>query len=146
MEKEKVEQLVKKLMERLCIDNSELEFIMQDYTARNLTIFKRLPMKPIVDLQIIADINESEKEEEDNFPESAKMVYFPWDDVIGSMIKYHEKVHFSDEVCPDCGNRLLNIEFCSPTWTWVALCGRSGPMKLCLHCPKQIHFALLIMN
>ena len=95
---------------------------------------------------IETEIKKLEKETEDELPESAKIVYFPWDDVIGSMMEHHEEVHFCDKVCPDCGNRLINMEFWSPTSTWVALCGRSGPMTLCVHCPKQIGFSLRIMN
>lgn len=102
--------------------------------------------KSITNMGIETEIKKLEKENEDELPESAKMVYFPWDDVIGSMMEHHEEVHFCDEVCPDCGNRLINIEFWSPTSTWVALCGRSGPMTLCVHCPKQIGFSLRIMN
>lgn len=146
MEKEKVESLVKELMNKLCMDNKELEYIIQEYTAKEFTIPLRFFSGPITKLGIETEKNKPEKELEDEFPESAKMVYFPWGDVIGSMMEHHEEVHFCDEVCPDCGNRLLAMEFWTPTYTWVALCGRSGPMTLCLHCPKQIGFKLRLMN
>lgn len=146
MEKEKVESLVKELMKRLCMDNNELEYIMQEYTAKKFMIPFRLLKKAITNMGIETEIKKLEKETEDELPESAKMVYFPWDDVIDSMMEHHEEVHFCDKVCPDCGNRLINIEFWSPTSTWVALCGRSDPMTLCVHCPKQIGFSLRFMN
>lgn len=128
------------------MDKEDLEYIMQDYTTENFMFLSRLLRKAITDMEIKTDINEPEKELEDKFPESARMVYFPWEDVIGSMMEHHEEIHFLDEVCPDCGNRLLNLEFWTPKHTWVSLCGRSGPMNLCLHCPKQTGFSLHIMN
>lgn len=142
MEKNKVESLVRELMGKLHMNNRELDDIMRCYTAKGHTI----PME-INGIDGLLGKPEPEKEEtKDDYPESAKMVYFPWIDVIGSMMEHHEEVHFLDEMCPDCGERLLGLEFWSPAWTWAELCGRSGPMTICLHCPKQIGFALHLMN
>ena len=79
-------------------------------------------------------------------PESGKKIYFPWDDVLNSMVKYHERVSCSNDVCPECGRNCLRIYFSSPDWTWQQLCGRAGTMVICNHCPKQIDFRLEIMN
>lgn len=79
-------------------------------------------------------------------PDSARKVFFPWDDVVDSISRYPERVYESSTVCPVCGKKSLKIHFSSPEWTWQKLCGRAGTMHICCHCPSQIAFRLEIMN
>ena len=143
MEKEKVKVLVRNLMEKLHIKNRDLDDIMHCYTADGYSI-------PIFKNKLNAFLGkESEENDEiadDEFPESARKVYFPWIDVIGSMVEHPEDVRYTETVCPDCGEKLLLLEFWSPHWTWRALCGRSGPMLICPNCPRQDSFSLHLMN
>lgn len=143
MEKEKVEVLVRDLMEKLHIKNRDLDDIMRCYTADGYTI----PIfKDNLNIPLREDREENDEIEDDEFPESARKVYFPWIDVIGSMVEHPEDVRYTETVCPDCGEKLLLLEFWSPHWTWRALCGRSGPMLICPNCPRQDSFSLHLMN
>ena len=86
---------------------------------------------------LIEELRNSEKPEE---------VYYPWEDVFASMMKSPEKVSLSSETCPDCGERLIQLYFSSPDWTWRELCGRAGDMLICPKCHEQKEFFLRIMN
>ena len=57
-----------------------------------------------------------------------------------------EKVFLSDNTCPDCGEKLIQVYFRSPDWTWKDLCGRAGDMLICPKCHAQQDFRLTIMN
>lgn len=142
MEKEKVENIVKNLMEKLHINNRDLDDIMRCYSAEGHTfpLFKN-------GLSILQhNAVENEESDDDEIPECAQKVYFPWIDVIGSMMEHPEKVYYVKTVCPDCGEKLLYLEFWSPHWTWIGLCGRSGPMLICPNCPRQDSFCLHLMS
>ena len=86
---------------------------------------------------LIEELRNSEKPEE---------VFFPWEDVFASMMKNPEKVCLSSKTCPDCGERLIQLYFSSPDWTWRELCGRAGDMLICPKCHEQKDFFLRIMN
>lgn len=79
-------------------------------------------------------------------PEPARWHFYPWIDVLCSMMEYPDDVSVIEEKCPVCGHELLRITFSSPRWTWNELCGRFGLMTLCPNCPKQVDFSLEIMN
>ena len=158
MKKEFVEIIVKGLMKKLCMEEEGLDDIMRDYTAKSsshIPIFGHFISDMVFDQgNALRPEGEQERKEKansqgsaDDVPESAREVFFPWEDVIGSMMEHPDKVtlHWRD-VCLDCGKRLIHLEFWSPYWTWRALCGRSGPMTICLDCPKQVSFDLAIMN
>lgn len=143
-------------MEKLCIREIDLEDIMRCYTADADSVpVLKTPEITKDDLNILkGDLNilkgrqdvDVEAEADDNFPESAKMVYFPWNDVIGSMIEHPKKIRVLEALCPDCGEKYVELYFSSPDWTWRQLCGRAGTMTICCHCPKQVDFRLEIMN
>lgn len=141
MEKEKVEVFVKDLMEKLQMKNRELDDIMRCYSAEGHAIpfFKN-------EVSILKQNDVGNKGSDDEILESARKVYFPWIDVIGSMMEHPEEVRYVENVCPDCGEKLLLLEFWSPHWTWRALCGRSGPMLICPNCSRQDSFSLHLMN
>lgn len=157
MKKEEVEIIVKALMEKLRMKERELDGIMRTYTAKSspVLIFRHCISDMVFDQgNALRPEGEQERKENtnsqesaDDVPESVRKVFFPWEDVIGSMMEHPDKVtlHYHD-VCPDCGKRLIHLEFWSPHWTWRVLCGRSGPMTICLDCPKQVSFDLAIMN
>lgn len=157
MKKEEVEIIVKALMEKLHMKEGELDGIMRTYTAKSspVPIFRHCLSDMVFDQgNALRSGGEQERKEKvnsqesaDDVPESVREAFFPWEDVIGSMMEHPDKVtlHWRD-VCPDCGKRLIHLEFWSPHWTWRALCGRSGPMTICLDCPKQVSFDLAIMN
>lgn len=71
---------------------------------------------------------------------------YPWEDVLESMKARPEKVFLSDNSCPDCGEKLIQVYFRSPDWTWKDLCGRAGDMLICPKCHAQQDFRLTIMN
>lgn len=79
-------------------------------------------------------------------PVYAKHCFFSWEDVFASMITRPEKVWYLNDTCPDCGGRLVELEFRSPSWTWRELCGSQGPMTICIDCPLPKEFRLEIMN
>ena len=56
------------------------------------------------------------------------------------------RASFLQTVCQDCGEKLVELCFSSPSWTWKALCGRGGHMTICPNCPQQVDFELEIMN
>ena len=79
-------------------------------------------------------------------PEPAKLRFFPWVDVLCSMLEAPDAIEVTEETCPLCGHKLLNIHFSSPCWTWNELCGRKGPMTICPACPSQNVFSLEVMS
>lgn len=72
--------------------------------------------------------------------------YFPWIDIIASIVEHHVEAHYIESECPKCGTNLFQMNFWSPPYTWKKLYGRAGVMNLCLNCPSQLFFALKIMN
>lgn len=76
----------------------------------------------------------------------AKREYTIWDEILPSMYTMPEKVHMSDAVCHDCGEKCIELFFASPAWTWRMLCGRGGHMVICPNCPKMVEFSPTIMN
>jgi hypothetical protein len=64
---------------------------------------------------------------------------FPWEDVDACM----ENI-IAPEVkgllCPKCGKEVKWIRFISPSWTWEKMCGRVGPLAICLDCRIQVKF------
>lgn len=91
-------------------------------------------------------VNELKERLDSTISESSTKRYFPWEDVMASMLEEPDKIRMLDDYCPDCGNRYIEMYFSSPAWTWQQLCGRAGTMKLCCNCPKQEDFRLEIMN
>ena len=77
---------------------------------------------------------------------SEDYLYFPWEHVIESMRKYREKVCYTSERCPDCGEKLIELFYSSPESTWQQLCGRAGIMRICPTCCTQKSFVLKRMN
>ena len=143
MKKENAEALVKHLMEKLRIQSLNLDDIMCYSTSKSLMAPMLLAIKRS---PIIGSPPKEEKDTDDDMPECACKVYFQWEDVIGSIMEHPDKVHYLEQTCPDCGGKMLQIDFWSPYFMWHAHCGRSGPMVLCPECPRQIAFSLTIMN
>lgn len=71
---------------------------------------------------------------------------FPWEDVLASMRKHPEEVCLSAGTCADCGERLIQLYFSSPDWTWEQRCGRAGDILVCPNCHAQKNFILRILN
>lgn len=69
-----------------------------------------------------------------------------WDDILPSMYTMPDKVYVSDHVCPDCGEKCIQLFFSTPPWTWKALCGRGGIMVICPNCPKMIEYCITVIN
>lgn len=76
----------------------------------------------------------------------SKKGYFSWIDVLVCMHTMPEKVEIIEATCPDCGEKLIELYFSSPPWTWISLCGRGGYMTICPKCLEQINFTLTKMN
>ena len=72
--------------------------------------------------------------------------YFPWNDVLVSMYTMPERVKITETICPDCGEKLVELYFSSPKWTWASMCGRAGYMTICPKCPQQVDFKRTVMN
>lgn len=64
---------------------------------------------------------------------------FPWEDVQACLDNKTEPL-LDEMFCPLCGKKVQWIRFRSPDWTWSQLCGREGPMALCLDCHLQLYF------
>ena len=125
MEHEKVYKLVESLRERLGIEES-LEELLATYRAEEEEMKVSDPRHPL--------------------PEPAKLRFFPWVDVLCSMLEAPDAIEVTEETCPLCGHKLLNIHFSSPCWTWNELCGSKGPMTICPACPSQNVFSLEVMS
>lgn len=131
-----VRNLVETLKEKLGIPDS-MEDIVRTYCDVNAALPRSSEDKPVS-----RDIPFWLR----NLPESARKVYFPWQDVLASMYIRPADVRIRKETCPDCGEPVVTLYFSSPEWTWAEKCGRAGRMKLCLFCPKQLDFDLVMMN
>ena len=77
---------------------------------------------------------------------STDNIFFPWEHVIESMRKYQDKVCYTSERCPDCGEKLIELFFSSPDSTWQQQCGRAGIMRICPKCCTQKSFVLTRLN
>lgn len=63
-----------------------------------------------------------------------------WNTVLGSMYDYPWEVKWTEKMCPECGERLLEIWYTSPRVDWEALAGSAGHMKVCLSCLSHFDF------
>lgn len=68
-----------------------------------------------------------------------------WKDVAESGSKTERRKRL-DEVCPKCGERLIEVHVSTPSWTWENLCGREGMLTFCPHCQKQLRFYMGLMS
>jgi len=75
-----------------------------------------------------------------------KGIYFPWTDVLASMIHGYDTVELDNQLCPVCRQSVIKMEFSSPPWTWAHLAGRQGIMRICPHCLQQVSFMCTVMN
>ena len=146
MEKNRVEVLVRDLMNKLHIRNRKLKNIMQCYTADCIVPIIKYSSNLITNVFLGNKSVENDEKDNDKFPESARMVFYPWEDVIGSMMEHPENVQYVETVCCHCGEKLLLLEFWTPRLTWKGLCGRSGLMLICPNCPRQDSFSLHLMS
>ena len=126
MKKKEVEIIVEDLRQKLGIKES-MEKLLEGYRSAKLT-------------------TDPSGREDDTLPETARMQFYPWVDVLCSMLEDPQHVYETEEKCPVCGHKHLSICFSSPMWTWVMLCGRGGTMIICPHCPEQVDFSLEVMN
>lgn len=141
---ETVRNLVTTIMEKLAMKGS-IEHLVEQYNNTSVQLSVSSTMK-IKDRQSSIR-NEEEPEDSDTIiPECAKMCFYPWPDVLASMYTMPENVKITETVCPNCGEKLIELYFSSPSWTWRALCGRGGQMTICPNCPKQVDFVLTRMN
>ena len=134
--------LVDSLMKKLGI-TYPIDYLLEWYNHTD-----KVPA-PFISLMTEDIFNASVKPDnkiEANIPECAKMGYFPWNDVLASMYTNPEKVKITEIVCPNCGEKLVELYFSSPALTWRELCGRGGHMTICPNCPRQVEFKLEIMN
>ena len=95
---------------------------------------------------MLFDESDTNSRDHSDLPEKARIVYYPWQDVLASMYVYPDEVHIVRTTCPECGKKYAQLHFSSPSWTWRALCGRAGTMTICPSCLKQESFILEIMN
>ena len=70
---------------------------------------------------------------------------FSWEDV-QACLSNKTKPLLDEMFCPLCGKKAKWIRFRSPDWTWRQLCGREGPMALCLDCHLQLYFDCDVMS
>lgn len=134
--------LVNSLMTKLGI-TYPIDYLLEWYNHTD-----KVPT-PFISPMIKDSVNASVKHDntiETNIPECARTGYFPWNDVLASMYTMPEKVKITELACPNCGEKLVELYFSSPAWTWKALCGRGGHMTICTECPRQVEFGLEIMN
>ena len=130
MKEEEVRPIVESIMKKLFYKES-IEEIVEFYKREYMSLPPWL---------ITIGMHDSETQEQ------TKKDYTIWDEILPSMYTMPEKVHISESICPDCGERYVELFFASPTWTWKALCGRGGHMVICPGCPKMVEFGLTIMN
>ena len=65
---------------------------------------------------------------------------------VGSMLKQPEKVREKEDVCPACGQRLIEFQFMSGAHRWRHLAGRGGLKTICPGCRKDYGFVCTIMS
>ena len=141
--KEAVRGLVRYLMTRLNM-NESIEDIVHSYKEKDVSL-KHMPVGALIE-GMLFDESDTNSRDHANLPEKARMVYYPWRDVLASMCVNPYKVYITKEICPDCGKKLFRLPFSSPHWTWRHLCGWAGAMTICVSCPRQMDFSLEIMN
>lgn len=57
-----------------------------------------------------------------------------WNNVLGSMSEYPQRVKWTEQYCPECRERLLEIWYSTPRIEWEAMAGSAGYLKVCLNC------------
>lgn len=129
-------ELVETIMHKLGITGPIEEFV-ESYN-------RTLPVGFSIFLMNIAPLWMSE--DRSKYPECAKNVFFPWRDILAYMFTKYEHLPLSERVCPDCGEQMVTFYYISPVWSWNSLCGRAGVITICPSCPKQVEFALTMMN
>lgn len=140
---EAVHRLVNHLMTKLNI-NESIENIVRSYKEINDSV-NHMSVGAFFEGMLFED-SDADSNDHANLPEKARMVYYPWKDVLSSMCVSPDRVYITKEICPDCGRKLFRLYFSSPHRTWKHLCGRAGTMTICVSCPKQVDFSLEIMN
>lgn len=135
--------LVNHLMTRLNI-NESIDDIVSSYKETDVSL-KHMSVGALIE-GMLFDESDTNSRDHSDLPEKARMVYYPWKDVLASMCVKPERVYITKEICPDCGRKLFRLHFSSPRWTWKHLCGRAGTMTICVSCPRQVDFSLEIMN
>ena len=140
---EAVHRLVNHLMTKLNI-NEAIEDIVRSYKEINDSV-NHMSVGAFFEGMLFED-SDADSHDHASLPERARMVYYPWKDVLASMCVNPDRVYITKEICPDCGRKLFRLNFSSPRWTWKHLCGRAGTMTICVSCPKQVDFSLEIMN
>ncbi len=129
-------ELVETIMHKLGI-TSPIEEFVESYN-------RTLPVGFSIFLMNIAPLWMSE--DRSKYPECAKNVFFPWRDILAYMFTKYEYLPLSERVCPECGEQMITFYYTSPVWSWNSLCGRAGVITICPSCPKQVEFALTMMN
>lgn len=140
---EAVLRLVNHLMTRLNI-NESIDDIVRSYKETDVSL-KYMPVGALIE-GMLFNVSVANSRDHVNLPEKARMVYYPWQDVLASMCVNPDKVYITKEICPDCGKKLFRLHFSSLYRTWKHLCGRAGTMTICVSCPKQVDVSLEIMN
>lgn len=140
---EAVHRLVNHLMTKLNI-NESIEDIVRSYKEINDSV-DHMSVGAFFEGMLFED-SDANSHDHASLPEKARMVYYPWKDVLASMCVNPDKVYITKEICPDCGRKLFRLHFSSPRRTWKHLCGRAGTMTICVSCPRQVDFSLEIMN
>lgn len=140
---EAVHRLVNHLMTKLNI-NESIEDIVRSYKEINDSV-NHMSIGAFFEGMLFED-SDANSNDHANLPEKARMVYYPWKDVLASMCVKPDKVYLTQEICPDCGEKLIRLYFSSPYRRWRHLCGRAGTMTICVSCPKQVDFSLEKMN
>ena len=135
--------LVRYLMARLNM-NESIDDIVRSYKEKDVSL-KHMPVGALIE-GMLFDESVANSRNHSDLPEKARMVYYPWQDVLASMCVNPDRVYITKETCLDCGGKLFRLYFSSPRWTWKHLCGRAGTMTICVSCPKQVTFSLEIMN
>lgn len=69
-----------------------------------------------------------------------------WNNVLCSMYDYPWEVKRTEKICPECGERLLEIWCSSPRVDWENLAGSAGHMKICLSCLSNFDYKEELMN
>lgn len=141
--KEAVRGLVRYLMTRLNM-NGSIDDIVRSYKETDVSL-THMPVGALIE-GMLFDESDTNSRDHSDLPEKARMVYYPWQDVLASMYVYPDEVHIVRATCPECGKKYVQLHFSSPSWTWRALCGRAGTMTICPSCLKQESFILEIMN
>lgn len=125
-----VHALVNSLMEKLGISCS-IEDLVKIYEIEDLDSFLKSNNDLVVNTKTHSHIIHK---------------IYPWSDVVASMYTMPECVTIIETICPECGEKLVELYFSSPKRTWASLCGRAGLMTICPNCPQQVDFKCRIMN